>query len=80
MSKYYPLFEKAIEDGDICDEVRIFLVEDLNDCYTIIKELREDITIFQVQEKHFLLKNLCSLKNYLHFCTQRGLVSVKLTK
>ena len=41
--EYYPLFEKAIEDGDICDKVRSFLVGDLNDCYSTLKKLREDI-------------------------------------
>ena len=30
--EYYPLFEKALDDGDICDEVRNFLAEDLDDC------------------------------------------------
>ena len=41
--EYYPLFETAIEDGDICEEVRSFLIEDLNECYSTIKGLREDI-------------------------------------
>ena len=27
--EYYPLFEKPIEEGGICDAVRIFLAEDL---------------------------------------------------
>ena len=30
----YPLFEKALSDGDICDEVRNFLAEDLDACYS----------------------------------------------
>ena len=41
--EYYPLFEKPIEEGGICDAVRIFLAEDLNDCYPTI---RRTFTIF----------------------------------
>ena len=41
--EYYPLFEKAIKNGDICDEVRSFLLENLKECYSTIGELREDI-------------------------------------
>ena len=49
--EYYPLFETAIEDGDICDEVRSFLIEDLNECYSTIKGLREDICHVSVPKR-----------------------------
>ena len=40
LMEYYPLFENAIEDGDdICEKVTSFLVEDLNDCYSMLQEL-----------------------------------------
>ena len=42
--EYYPLFKKATEDyNDICDKIRSFLVEDLNNCYSMLHELRVDI-------------------------------------
>ena len=75
--EYYPLFEKAIEGVDICDEFRRFLAEDLNDCCPTIKDLQEDIYHISGPPKNFLLKKLCFLKNYLHFCTQQWLVFVK---
>ena len=43
MLEYYPLFEKALNDGDTCDEVRNFLAEDLNDCYSTSKKLKDNI-------------------------------------
>ena len=58
--EYYPLFEKAIE-GDICNEVRSLLVEDLNDCYSMLKELREDIYHVSVPKRKF-----SSEKYFLH--------------
>ena len=51
--------EKAIEDCDICSEVRSVLVEDLNDCYSTLNELREDIYHVSVPKKK------CSSKNTL---------------
>ena len=54
--EYYPLFEKAIEEGNICDEVRSFLAEDLNDCYPAIKELRGDIYYISVPKNQFSSK------------------------
>ena len=55
----YPLFEKALDDGDIADEVRNFLLEDLNDCYSTLLELKEEI-------QHVSLP-----KNYLPFYTRQ---------
>ena len=59
MFEYYPLLEKTIEDCDICSEVRSVLVEDLNDCYSTLNELREDIYHVSVPKKK------CSSKNTL---------------
>ena len=80
LKEYYPLFEKAIEGVDICDEFRRFLAEDLNDCHPTIKDLRGDIYHISVPHKNFLLKKICFLKNYLYFCTQQWLVFVKRTR
>ena len=54
--EYYPLFEKAIKNGDICDEVRSFLLADLNECYSTIGELREDICHVSVPKRLFSSK------------------------
>ena len=57
--EYYPLFEKALDDGDICDEVRNFLAEDLDDCYSTLKELKDDILHVSVPKKSiFFHKNI----------------------
>ena len=70
--EYYPLFEKALEDGDICDEVISFLFEDLNDCYTTIKELREDI--YHVRENFFKIRAVaCNLFRFDFFFLLKGL-------
>ena len=60
--EYHPLFEKAIEDGNICDKVRSFLVGDLNDCYSTLKELREDIYHVSVPKRKFSSKKTSSKK------------------
>ena len=53
--------------GHICDEVRNFLVEDLNDCYTTIKELREDIYYVPVPKKAFSSKKTLFPEKLLAF-------------
>ena len=55
----------------ICNEVRNFLVKDLNDCYTTIKELRENIYYVSVPKKAFSSKKTLFPENYLHFCTEQ---------
>ena len=77
--EYYPLFEKT-KDGNICGEVRRFLVEDLNDCYSTLKELRADIYHVSLAKIKFSSKKLCSLKSYFHSCTPQLWVSAKQTK
>ena len=62
--EYYPLFEKAIENGDIWDEVRNCLVKDLNDCYSTLKEPTEDI----YHVSHVLGEIICYSHSY---CNQK---------
>ena len=49
----YSLFEAALQDGVICDEVRDFMLEDLNNNYETFGELREDIEHISVLKKPF---------------------------
>ena len=32
----YPMFEKALDDGDMSDEFKKFMLEDLENCYTTL--------------------------------------------
>ena len=53
--EYYPVFEEALEDCDeyneICEEVKDFLVDYLNDAYDDLKELKENIQCIEVSKK-----------------------------
>ena len=76
--EFYPLFEKAHDDGDASDEVRNFLVEDLNDCYETFNEVRNDIQHVSLPKKEFSSKKY-SLKNYL-LITFLGLISFAIER
>ena len=65
--EYYPLFEKALDDGDICDEVRNFLAEDLDDCYSTLKELKDDILHVSVPKKAFSSRKISFPETLLAF-------------
>ena len=61
--EFYPLFEKALDDGDVADEVRNFLLEDLDDCYSTLQELKEKNHYVSLPKKKFdTRKNLFSQK------------------
>ena len=61
--EFYPLFEKALDDGDLADEVRNFLLEDLDDCYSTLLQLKEEIQYVSIPKKRFAAKkNLFSEK------------------
>ena len=50
--------KKALDDGDVADEVRNFLLEDLDDCYSTPLELKE-----KIQHVSLLKKRLATKKN-----------------
>ena len=50
--------KKALDDGDVADEVRNFLLEDLDDCYSTLLELKE-----KIQHVSLLKKRLATKKN-----------------
>ena len=54
--EFYPLFENALQEGELCDEVRYFLLEDLNNCYPTLQDLREDINHISIPKKRFASK------------------------
>ena len=55
--KFYPLFEKAPGNGDVADEVRNFLLEDLDECYSTLLELKNEIQHVSLPKKRFTSKN-----------------------
>ena len=73
-------FKKTLDDGDISDEVRNFVVEDLHDCYSMLVEFKENIQHVSLPKKKFCAKKHYFLSNYLPFCTQQWYYSVEQTK
>ena len=54
----YPMFERALDDGDMSDEFRNFLVEDLDDCYPTLSEIKDDIHHIDIPKKIFTSKKI----------------------
>ena len=54
--EYYPLIENALQEGDMCDEVEIFLTADLNNCYPTLEDLREETDHISISKKKFNFK------------------------
>ena len=40
---FYSLFENALQEGELCDEVRHFMLEDLDNNYSLLQDVREEI-------------------------------------
>ena len=51
--EHYPLFENALQEGGMCDEVMNFLLEDLDTCYPTLQDLREEINQILIPERKF---------------------------
>ena len=54
--EFYHLFESALQEGEMCDEVRDFLLQDLDNCYSIFQDLREEINHISIPKKRFASK------------------------
>ena len=54
--EFYALLEKALDDGDVADEVRNFLLEGLDHCYSTLLELKEEIQHVLLPKKRFATK------------------------
>ena len=59
--------KKALDEGDICDEVRNFLAEDLDDCYSTLKELKDGIQHISVPKKAFSSRKILFSEKLLAF-------------
>ena len=54
--KFYPLFGSALQDGEICDEVINFLLEEIDKCYSTFKDLSEEGNHISIPKKRFTSK------------------------
>ena len=51
--EFCPLFQNALQGGELCDEVRYFLLEDLDNCYPTFQDLGEEINHVSIPKKKF---------------------------
>ena len=81
-------FEVAIQDGNITDEIRDFMLEDLSGCYETFQELRKDIENIVIPEhpwsrksSNFSEKIIAFLySNMISFCRTEKLNDIPLSK
>ena len=48
-----PMFERALNNGDMSDEFKNFMMEDLENVYTTLSELKEDIDHIAIPKRSF---------------------------
>ena len=80
--EFYPQFEAVLNDGDISDEVCNFLLEDLDDCYLTLVELKDDIHHVWLPKKGFSSKKIIFSENLLAFgfCKTDKVKGIPLSK
>ena len=78
--EFYPLFESALQDGEICDKVRDFLLEDLDNCYSTFQDLREEINHVSIPKKRFASKKTRFSEKLIAFLCSRMVNFLKQTK
>ena len=62
--QFYPLFENALQEGELSNKLRNFILEDLDNNYSSLQDLREEIDHISVPEKRFASKKHYFLKSY----------------
>ena len=65
--QFYPLFENVLQEGELWDEVRNFMLEDLDNNYSSLQDLREEIDHISVPKKRFASKKLLFSEKLLAF-------------
>ena len=63
----YPIFEKALQEGELCDEMRNFMLEDLDSNYSSLQDLREEIDHISIPKKRFASKKTLFSERLLAF-------------
>lgn len=54
----YSMFENVLEDGDISEGFKNFLVEDLHDSYPTLLDLKSDVEHINIPKKKSVLKKV----------------------
>ena len=62
----YPTFERVL-DGDMCNECRDFLAEELHDCYPTLSELKDDIHHIDIPKKKITSKKILFSDKWIAF-------------
>ena len=83
----YPLFKNALDEGDVSDEVRTFLAEDLDDCYSTLMELKRRYSTRFIPQKEILCQKTFSEKllvflysSMIKFCKTDKVKGIPLSK
>ena len=81
-----PMFERALDNGDMSDEFKNFMMEDLEDVYTTLSELKEDIDHIAISKRsirkiHFLDKMIAFIYSTLvKFCKTNKIKGIPMSK
>ena len=83
----YPTFERVL-DGDMCNEFRDFLVEELHDCYPTLSELKDNIHHIDIPKKKITSKNILFsdkliafiYSSFIKFCRTHKIKGIPLSK
>ena len=78
--EYYPLFGNAIQEGDMCDKVMSFPLEDLKNCYSTLEELREETDHISFLKKRFNSKKILFSEKLIAFLYSSMLNFCKTSK
>ena len=66
----FPVVERALEDGNTCTEFEDFMLEELDNIYSTVSEMKEDIDNIAVAKKKFANHLIFQINYKLYiFCT-----------
>ena len=65
--QFYPLFENALQEGELSNKLRNFMLEDLDNNYSSLQDLREEIDHISTPKKRFTSKKTLFSEKLLAF-------------
>ena len=80
------MFERALDDGDVSNEFKNFMMEDLENVYTTLPELKENIVHIAIPKRsfikiHFLDKIIAFIYSTLvKFCKTNKIKGIPMSK
>ena len=80
------MFERALDNGDMSDEFKNFMMEDLENVYTTLSEVKEDIDHIAISKRsirkiHFLDKMIAFIYSTLvKFCKTNKIKGIPMSK